>query len=264
MLPTPVPMHASVHVVAVPQCPVGPHVSCWVEFTHWVVPDMHSTQPLFRQNGVVPAHLFVHVPQLLTSVLSFTHAVPQTTFPTTLHACTQLVPLHVTVPPVGLAHIVQLGPHAATSFATHVPEHVRIPLAHWHEPTVQCWPPAHAFPHPLQLLSSLVSSTHAPLQSVYPLLQAIVQTLAAHFGWPWTTPPQECMQVAQLLGSVAVSTHVPPQSDGVEPEQPVTHEYVLPEPEQTGAEAGQTVPQAPQLDGFEMSVSQPRSGLAAQ
>jgi hypothetical protein len=32
---------------------------------------------------------------------------------------------------------------------------------------------------------------------------------------------------------------------------------VLPEPEQTGAVAGQVVPQAPQLFVFEMSTSQP-------
>lgn len=89
------------------------------------------------------------------------HALLQGTCPAVLQACTQFVPSHVTVPPVGAAHIVQLEPHALVSFATQAPLHRCCPLVHWHELLTQCDPPVHAVLQLLQWLSSLVRSTHA-------------------------------------------------------------------------------------------------------
>jgi hypothetical protein len=51
---------------------------------------------------------------------------------------------------------------------------------------------------------------------------------------------------------------------GVAGGQFVAHAYILPEPEQTGIEAGQTVPHPPQLLTFEMSTSHPSSGFVLQ
>jgi hypothetical protein len=70
--------------------------------------------------------------------------------------------------------------------------------------------------------------------------------------------------VPQSPGLLVVSTHVPLQSMEADPEQPVAHEYVLPDAAQTGAVLGQTVPQAPQLTVFVMSVSHPSPGSPGQ
>jgi hypothetical protein len=61
-----------------------------------------------------------------------------------------------------------------------------------------------------------------------------------------------------------VSTQVPLHRVDVGAEQPVTQEYVLPEPEQTGAVVGHTTPQAPQFDVDDSLVSQPCATLALQ
>jgi hypothetical protein len=108
-------------------------------------------------------HVVQLVPQALTSLA--THALLQS-WVLPGQAGTQLVPLQVTVPPVGAAHLVQLAPQALTSSGTHVPEHRRVPEVHWHWLLTQCSPPVHLLPHPLQSLSSLVVSTHAPLHAV--------------------------------------------------------------------------------------------------
>jgi hypothetical protein len=60
-----------------------------------------------------------------------------------------------------------------------------------------------------------------------------------------------------LLALFIVSTHVLLQRVGALAEQPVAHAYVLPELEQTGADAPHAFPHPPQLAGLEMSISQP-------
>jgi hypothetical protein len=126
---------------------------------------------------------------------------------------------------VELVQLLQLAPQALTSFATHAPPQKWVPPVHWHAPLTQCLPPLHASPHPLQLLSSLVVSTHAPAHGVYPLLQEKVHALATHVGWAWAMlVAHACAQAPQLPGLLVVSTHVPLHSVDVAPKQPVPQE----------------------------------------
>jgi hypothetical protein len=110
-------------------------------------------------------------------------------------------------------------------------------------------PPLHAWLQDEQFFGSLVRLTHAPLQSVYPLLQLMPQLPPLHDGAPLATDGQECPQLPQLFASVEVLVQVPPHSVGVPDEHPDTQEYELPEPEHTGvaASAVHATPQAPQL-----------------
>jgi|SRR5579859_3561731 len=58
-------------------------------------------------------------------------------------------------------HAAQLEPQALVLLATHEPPQTFVPLGHWHVLLTQWVPPVQGLLQPLQLASSLVSSTHA-------------------------------------------------------------------------------------------------------
>jgi hypothetical protein len=111
--------------------------------------------------------------------------------------------------------------------------------------------PLQAWLHMPQLFLSVLVSTHAPLQSVYPLLHVKVHALFTHAAWALATLVEQTFpQVLQSFRLLVVSTQVPPQSAGVEPEQPEVHEAPPaspPEAEQTGVPPVHALPQLPQL-----------------
>ncbi len=72
------------------------------------------------------------------------------------------------------------------------------------------------------------------------------------------------LQAPQLFESVVVSTHALSHNVGVEPEQPLTHAYVPPDPEHWGIPLGQRLPHAPQFAATETFVSHPGSGSSGQ
>jgi hypothetical protein len=80
----------------------------------------------------------------------------------------QFVPLQAGVLLVGaeLPQLVHPAPHALTSLATQLPLHRCVPTVHWHALFMQCAPPVHASPQPLQLLSSFVVLRQAPLHGL--------------------------------------------------------------------------------------------------
>lgn len=84
--------------------------------------------------------------------------------------------------------------------------------------------PLHAWPQDEQFFGSLVSLTHAPLQSVYPLLHVSPQLPLAHDGPPFETEGQACPQLPQLFTSVVVFVHVPPHNVGEPDAHPDTQE----------------------------------------
>ena len=93
-----------------------------------------------------------------------------------------------------------------------------------------------------------MKSTHAPLQSVYPLLHVTAHALATQEAVPWATPVEHAWpHEAQLSGFPVVSTHVPLQSVGVAAGHPDAHAYVPPEAAHTGVPPLHPRPQAPQL-----------------
>ncbi len=129
-------------------------------------------------------HRFAHVWQSFTLLVVSTHAPPQS---------------------VGVA---------AGQPETH--------MEFWHSGV----PPLHAYaePQPPQLLLSLVKSTHAPLQSVYPLLHVKVHAPETHAAVALAMPVEHAfVQEPQSFALFAVSTQVPPQSVGVAAGQPETH-----------------------------------------
>ncbi len=105
--------------------------------------------------------------------------------------------------------------------------------------------PVHAYgpPQPPQLLLSFVKSTHAPLQSVYPLLHAMPH-VPVHTAVALAMPVEHAVpHVPQLLTLFVVSTHTPLHNVGVGAEHPETQV----EPEQTGVPPLHRFPQVPQL-----------------
>jgi hypothetical protein len=129
-------------------CPLG----------HWHTLFVHVA-PLAQANAVP------HPPQLSTLVLSLTQAPAQRVYGLA-QVNPQLVPSQVAVPFAGAVHSLQLVPHALTSSASHDEPQRRVPLGHWHELPMHCFPPVHALAHPPQLALSLVSSAQAPLHPV--------------------------------------------------------------------------------------------------
>src|ERR1700730_13206594 len=82
----------------------------------------------------------------------------------------------------------------------------------------------HAFPQLPQLFGSTVVSTHVPPQSVYPVLQVIVQLLCAHAGCAWTRDVvHACPHEPQAFALLVVSTHVAPHGVGVLEGHAATH-----------------------------------------
>jgi hypothetical protein len=81
-------------------------------------------------------------------------------------------------------------------------------------------------------------------------LQLKPQVLALQVGFALATLVEQTLpHVLQLLMSLVVSTHVPPQSVGVDVGQPEMHVLVPPSPApQTGVDPLQATPHAPQLD----------------
>ena len=120
---------------------------------------------------VPPRHVIPQPPQLLTSFAVSTHAFDAkqyVRYGEVVHESTQEVPLHATVPFVGLEHTVHEGPQALPSLLTQVEPHRCCPPTHWQTLFTHASPPAQAYcaPHPPQLDALLVVSTHVPSQSV--------------------------------------------------------------------------------------------------
>jgi hypothetical protein len=117
-----------------------------------------------------------------------------------------------------------------------------------HAPPWHIVPAGHANeePQPPQLLVSVVKSTQAPLQRVYPPLHAKVHSLPAHAAVALAMlVEQAVVHAPQWLTLLVMSTQVPLQSVGVAGGQPETQL----EPLHTGVPPLQAcpVPQPPQL-----------------
>jgi hypothetical protein len=93
--------------------------------------------------------------------------------------------------------------------------------------TPQTCPP----PQPPQLLGSEVKSTQAPAHAENPELQAYKQELALQVGVALVTAVVHAWpHDPQLVTSLAVLVHPPPQRDGVDGGQPEEQPYVPPSP----------------------------------
>jgi hypothetical protein len=148
------------------------------------------------------------------------HALLHKWVPLIGHDGTHFIPSHVTLPPVGPAHGVQLGPHALVSFAAHRPfGHVRVPWLHIEV-------------HMLFMHLGVACGS------------CVVHTL---------------LHVLQFIGSLVVSTHIFPHCV-VFPEQLVVHEYEPAEDVHRGVLVPHAAPHAPQLLVVSMAVSHPWSG----
>jgi hypothetical protein len=102
-------------------------------------------------------------PQLLTSFIVFTHALPHETSPAG----------HVHTPLAHDAPEAHLFPHAPQLFGsdvslTHAPLHNASPEGQVHAPPTHAWPAAQTFPHAPQLLGSDPSLTHTPPHNTCP------------------------------------------------------------------------------------------------
>jgi hypothetical protein len=117
-------------------------------------------------------------------------------------------------------------------------------------------PPVHGTPQPPQLLSSLVSSTHAPAHGEYPSIVShwYPQVAVAQVGDACATlVVQTIPHMPQLFGSVCLLVHVLPQRSGVVP----VHVDAHISPWQSGVGVEHVTPQPPQLPFWERSLGQP-------
>lgn len=108
---------------------------------------------------------------------------------------------------------------------------------------------AHTTPHLPQFCVS-VSFTHASPQGLKPSSQAMPQPLAPQVALPLGTPAQAVSQLLQCEGSLAVSTHAPPQFV-VPLGQSVTHL-----PSEHAWPVAHGLPQPPQLAGLLLMSTQ--------
>jgi hypothetical protein len=131
------------------------------------VPDVHSTQPPFAQNGLAPEHNWLHVPQLVALLFGSMHAMLQS-----IGAAAGQPELHA-YPPGAVAD----GAHSGVPFAHVTPQAPQLgliersvaqpapaspqsawPAAHWYEQ----WPPLHVRPLALTFCSCVQSFPHDP------------------------------------------------------------------------------------------------------
>jgi hypothetical protein len=106
--------------------------------------------------------------------------------------------------------------HADTAKVHEPAPHVAVPLT--------CGRPLQLAPHSPQLFAFVCSSTHAPLQSVYPVLHVNPHAPAVHAACAWATAVAHALPHApQLLALLVVLTHVVPQSVGVAAGHPDAH-----------------------------------------
>jgi hypothetical protein len=177
-------------------------------------------------------------------------------------AIPQLVPLHdgMPVPAAGPGQAEHdVVPHEAVLvLLEHVPPQSCVPLGHVHFPEAQCLPPVHAndAPHPPQLLSSLLSSTHAPAHGTYPsdVWHAYPHIAVVHVGDACATlVVQTWLHVPQLFWSVCLLVQVMPQRSGVVPVHVDAHISAW----QSGVGFEHVTPHPPQLPFCERSLGQP-------
>jgi hypothetical protein len=91
------------------------------------------------------------------------------------------------------------------------------------------------------------------------IVQTPLTQAASALGNEQTLP-----QAPQLATSDCMSTHLAPHLSGLGAMQVATHVWAFPELAQNGASALQAMPQAPQVSGRLMLVSQPSFGIAVQ
>jgi hypothetical protein len=230
------------------------------------MPVVHWTHDLATQNGFDPVHVVPQLPQLFGSELSSTHAFWQTKSPVTVHTCLHCVPSHETVPPLGWVHTVQFVPQAFMSLGTHWPPHECVPFVHWHVPPTQCSPPVHGVPQPPQLLSSVVSLTHAAPHCVAPLAHEVLHMPPVHWATVFgCVVVHGVPQPPQFVLLVFVSTQVDPHSIGAvigHPDWQENASGVPGEGAHTGVGPEQPTPHAPQLGLTDKSVPHPAPASA--
>ena len=134
----------------------------------------------------------------------------------------------------------------------------------------------HTLPHWPQLCGRVRSASQPSSGRVEQCAKPETQAAAGTEQTPlWQVTPlaptftlgsavQSCPQEPQFFASDLTSTHIVPQTSGKVPPQVNAHWAVPVVSEQTGAVAGQAMPQPPQLGEFARSASQPSSGRGEQ
>jgi hypothetical protein len=216
-----------------------------------------------------------HPPQLFESVIVSTQALPQPVRPPAqviAHELPLQLALPVPLPVVGPGQFVpQALPQLFGSvFEAQDEPQMCVPLGHWQAPPLvtlaQTCPLALQLAHDAPLLPHDPADSFPNVSHVVPLLQQPLQPLVVlHTQLPLeqvVPVPHGLLHLPQLLLSSRL-LHVVPQSVWFAA-QPLVHPNVTPNGEQLGADAGQTIPHAPQLWAFERSTVHPVDPLPEQ
>jgi len=192
--------------------------------------------------ATVVVHPFPHAPQLLALLAVLTQVVPHNVGSAAghpeAHANVPPLPEHTAVAP---EHAVLQPPQVAACEMSVSQPSAGLPLqsiqpgahdeaANAQAPAVHdaapltCARPLQSLPQTPQLAVSVVTSTHAPSQSVYPALHVEVQAPLAHAACAWATVVEHAFpQAPQLPALLAVLTHVMPHAVGVAAGHPPAH-----------------------------------------
>ena len=127
------------------------------------------------------------------------------------------MPLHEGVP-VDVLQTLH-PPHDVTSDSLMhaAPPQLTCPLGQAQLPFWHVFPPVHTFPHDPQLLPSVCSLTHAPLQFVYdgprkpPPLQLMPHDVPLHVALPFAGTGHAVHDVPHGVAGALLATHDPPQ-----------------------------------------------------
>lgn len=186
-------------VVQVPQC-VGSAVVSTQFVPHNVDPVGHAHEP--DEHVANAPHFFPHPPQLLSSVVGSTHAVPQRISEDDAHV--HVPSLHVE--PVG--HFVPHAPQLSGSelVSMHSVPHIDEPGRHLQVPETQEPPEPHGLLQTPQCFTSLARFAHSGPVGV---VQVVSPALHPHTPATHTPPGMHFVPHAlQLFGSLSRSLHV--------------------------------------------------------
>jgi len=204
------------------------------------------------------------------AVATFVTHLPAQRWLGAVHLIPQTFSVHVAVPPTGTGQTTHAGPHASgLVFATQVPPHRWVEFAHLvpQTPFVHVAVPPTGTGHTVQVgphAVGLVFATHVPAQAWKSGLHVNWHALSSHAIVAFATTGHRVLQPPQWLVLVTRSTQSFPHLTGASGVQPFVHWKPGPAGAQSGAATAHTALHAPQLVGFERSVSQPSAGFVLQ
>lgn len=169
----------------------------------------------------------------------------------------------------GTAQAVHAAPQAVGSFVTHLPPHTWLGAGQLmpHTSLVQVAAPPAGTGQTMQSGPHAVGSVfagHFPPQAWNAALQVNPHVPSVHCEIEFAMTGHLMLQPPQWFVLVFGSTHALPQFSGADGVHPFVHWKLEPAAAQSGVATPHVALHAPQVSGFDRSISQPSPGIALQ